>query len=78
MTSLPANTFRLTDRGQIHEGFAADIVIFDAKKVRDNATFTHPHQYATGFEYVVVNGDLAVENGKLTGRKPGRALRMRH
>jgi N-acyl-D-amino-acid deacylase len=77
MTSLPANTFRLVDRGQIHEGFAADIVIFDAKNVRDEATFTHPHQYATGFAYIIVNGAVVLEKEKLSGARPGRALRSR-
>src|SRR5438093_13528921 len=56
MTSLPASTFRLRDRGILREGGWADIVVFDADKVQDNATFNEPHQYATGFDHVFVNG----------------------
>jgi N-acyl-D-amino-acid deacylase len=56
MTSLPAQTFGLRDRGQIREGFAADLVIFDEAKIGDKATFEQPHQYAEGFSTVIVNG----------------------
>ena len=56
MTSLPAQTFSLRDRGQIREGFAADLVIFDDATVVDKATFDQPHQYAVGFSSVIVNG----------------------
>jgi N-acyl-D-amino-acid deacylase len=56
MTSLPAQTFGLRDRGLIREAAAADIVIFDDARVTDKATFEQPHQYADGFSYVIVNG----------------------
>ncbi|MFN7926076.1 MAG: amidohydrolase family protein [Bryobacteraceae bacterium] len=75
MTSLPARTFRLRDRGHIREGFAADIVIFDPAKVQDKATFQSPHQYTEGFEYVLVNGGVMVDQGKLTDERSGRVLR---
>ncbi len=75
MTSLPAQTFGLADRGQIHEGFAADIVIFDESTVTDKATFENPHQYAEGFTSVIVNGAVVFDGQKLTGTMPGRALR---
>lgn len=75
MTSLPAQTFGLRDRGQIREGFAADIVIFDEKTVTDKATFEAPHQYAEGFSAVIVNGQIVFDGTKLTGSMPGQALR---
>jgi N-acyl-D-amino-acid deacylase len=75
MTSLPAQTFGLRDRGQIHEGFAADLVIFDEKTVTDRATFEAPHQYAEGFSVVIVNGQIVLDGSKMTGAMPGQALR---
>jgi N-acyl-D-amino-acid deacylase len=74
MTSLPAQTFNLRDRGQIREGFAADLVIFDENKVADKATFENPHQYAEGFSYVLVNGQTVFDSTALTGRLPGQPL----
>lgn len=74
MTSLPAQTFNLRDRGQISEGFAADLVIFDETKVADKATFDSPHQYAEGFSAVIVNGRLVFDGSKLTGQMPGSPL----
>jgi N-acyl-D-amino-acid deacylase len=75
MTSLPANTFRLEDRGVIRPGNWADIVAFDPDKVRDNATYTDPHHYATGIPYVWVNGTAVINNDEHTGAKAGMALR---
>ena len=75
MTSLPARTFDFKDRGMIREGFAADLVVFDPARVQDKSTFQNPHQYTEGFDYVFVNGELVVENGKVTGKRPGRVLR---
>jgi N-acyl-D-amino-acid deacylase len=74
MTSLPAATFNLWDRGLIRPGMAADIVLFDEKTVADRATYDRPHQYAEGFAYVLVNGKAVIEAGKHTGMKSGRAL----
>ena len=76
MTSLPAQTFNLRDRGQIREGFAADIVIFDETKISDKATFEQPHQYAEGFSTVIVNGKVVFDGTKMTGVTPGQALRL--
>ncbi len=73
-TSLPAQIFRIQDRGLLREGLAADVVIFDPATVRDKATFSEPHQYAEGIEVVLVNGKFVVEGGKLTGALPGRVL----
>jgi N-acyl-D-amino-acid deacylase len=74
MTSLPAQKFQLKDRGLLKEGYAADIVIFDDQKVKDLSTFEKPHAYSTGFQYVIVNGVLTVENEKHTGNRAGKAL----
>ncbi|MEO7311042.1 MAG: D-aminoacylase [Chitinophagaceae bacterium] len=75
MTSLPAQKFQLKDRGLIKAGMAADIVVFDEKTVADLSTFDNPHQYSTGFQFVVVNGKLVVENGKHNGVRSGVTLR---
>ncbi|MGV8057068.1 MAG: amidohydrolase family protein [Smithellaceae bacterium] len=75
MTALPAEKFKLRDRGQIAVGFFADIAAIDLKKIRDKATFVQPEQYAEGVEYLVVNGILSIEKGKVTGKKGGRALK---
>src|SRR5438132_3753466 len=75
MTSAPAARLGLTDRGLLHDGFAADLVVFDADRVRSNATYEQPRRYPDGIEYVVVNGELVVDVGVHTGALPGRALR---
>jgi len=75
MTSLPAQKFQFKDRGLIKEGMAADIVVFDENEVGDKATFEQPHQFSAGFHYVVVNGQLVIENGKHTGIKSGTTLK---
>ena len=74
-TSLPARTFKLDDRGLIRKGYAADLVLFDPEKVQDNATFQEPHQYSSGFDYVIVNGVPVVADGKRTNKRPGQILR---
>ena len=74
MTSLPAQTFGLRDRGQIREGFAADLVIFDDAKVADKATFDKPHQYSEGFSSVIVNGGIVFDGVKMTGVMSGQPL----
>jgi len=74
MTSLPAQTFNLRDRGQIREGFAADLVIFDENTVTDKATFDQPHQYAQGFQDVIVNGQVVFDGAKMTSAMPGEPL----
>lgn len=75
MTSLPAQKFNLRDRGLIREGMAADIVVFDEKQVGDAATYSGPHAYSKGFSYVLVNGEVVVEEGKHTGARSGKVLR---
>jgi N-acyl-D-amino-acid deacylase len=73
-TSLPAQIMGLGDRGQIREGMAADIVVFDLATIRDKATFFEPHQYSEGVEYVFVNGVAVVDGSKITWALPGRVL----
>lgn len=75
MSSLPAQRFQLKDRGMLKEGLAADIVLFDENEVLDLSTYEHPHQYSTGFRYVLVNGELVLDSGRHTCNRPGRALR---
>jgi dihydroorotase/N-acyl-D-amino-acid deacylase len=75
MTSFPAASAGLSDRGILRPGFAADLAVFDPKTVRDVATFEDPNRYSEGFRYVAVNGVLVVDGGMLTGKTPGRALR---
>lgn len=76
MTSLPATTFQLKDRGAIKPGAWADIVIFDPAKVNDPSTFDDPHHYAEGFTDVIVNGGAVIRDGKLTDARTGTPLRM--
>jgi N-acyl-D-aspartate/D-glutamate deacylase len=75
MTSLPANTLGLRDRGRIALNMAADIAVFDAHKIQDLATFTDPMRYATGIDYLLVNGKLVVDRGQITDVLPGWVLR---
>jgi N-acyl-D-aspartate/D-glutamate deacylase len=75
MTTLPAQVFGLTNRGQIRAGAIADITIFDINRISDNATFQDPHQYSEGVEYVIVNGQYAVKEGQVSPQKVGKVLR---
>jgi N-acyl-D-amino-acid deacylase len=75
MTSLPAARFGLYDRGVVRPGMMADLVIFDADQVTNRATYTQPHRYPGGFQTVLVGGEIALLDGKLTGVRNGRLLR---
>jgi N-acyl-D-amino-acid deacylase len=75
LTSLPARNLRLRERGAIRTGWFADLVVFDPARIADRATYADPHQFATGVEHVVVNGQLALRDGRLTGARPGRVVR---
>lgn len=77
MTGKTAKRIGLVDRGIIREGAYADVTIFDPETIRDNATFESPAQYPDGISHVIVNGKIAVENGKHTGVAAGKILRMR-
>jgi N-acyl-D-aspartate/D-glutamate deacylase len=75
MTSLPARRMHLAERGELREGWAADIVVLDPKMIADRATYQEPRQYAAGIEYVIVNGQIAAEGGRQTSVRAGRLLR---
>ena len=74
MSAFPAQRIGLADRGVLREGMKADIAIFDPETVRDRATFEQPHQYAEGVTQVIVNGQVAFEDGKMTAARPGQVL----
>jgi dihydroorotase/N-acyl-D-amino-acid deacylase len=69
-----ADRLGLRDRGQLREGFYADVVIFDPETVKDNATWYDPHQLASGIRDVFVNGTGVVRDGVHTGAKPGKRV----
>ena len=75
MTSYPAQRLGLKDRGLLREGMWADVVIFDAERIAPNDTYFDPGRYPTGIEYVFVNGEVAVEEGKQTEAQAGMVLR---
>jgi N-acyl-D-aspartate/D-glutamate deacylase len=75
MTGAPAARLGLRERGLLRDGFAADVVVFDAGRVRANATYEEPRQFPDGIEYVLVNGEVVIDGGRHTGATPGRALR---
>lgn len=77
MTKKPATTFNMTGRGEVKEGYQADLCIFNPETVIDKGTFVDPVQYPEGIEYVIVGGELAVEKGKHTGRRNGVVLRKK-
>jgi N-acyl-D-amino-acid deacylase len=74
MTGLPASVFGMADRGVIREGAAADIAVFDPARIVERATYTDPHQLAEGMAYVLVNGQLVIDDGKFTAALPGKVL----
>jgi len=75
LTSFPAATLRLKDRGRLQKGYFADVVVFDPKTIADHSTYEKPHQYATGVKHVWVNGGQVLKDGEHTGQKPGRVVR---
>ncbi|HIB09088.1 MAG TPA: D-aminoacylase [Gemmatimonadetes bacterium] len=75
MTALPAERLGLNMRGQLREGWFADIVVFDPVSVADQATFEEPHQYPVGINWVLVNGEITVEEGTFRDVRAGRVLR---
>jgi N-acyl-D-amino-acid deacylase len=75
LSGLPAENLKLDRRGQLKEGYYADIVVFDPATIQDHATFVEPHQYATGVLHVFVNGEQVLKNGEHTGATPGRVVR---
>jgi len=75
LAALPAQNLRIDRRGELKQGFYADVVVFDPEKVQDHATFVEPHQYSTGMVHVFVNGEQVLKDGEHTGATPGRAVR---
>jgi N-acyl-D-amino-acid deacylase len=76
MTGLPARRLGLRDRGVVRVGARADLVVFDPKRVADQATYPDPHRYPVGIEHVLVNGRFVVRDGEHTGSLPGKVLRL--
>lgn len=74
MTSLPASFLQMKDRGLLLKGYKADIVMFNSDTVMDNATYEDSQKYASGIEYVIVNGKISIENGKYIGALHGKVL----
>lgn len=75
LSKLPATNLKIRDRGELAVGYFADIVIFDPSTVSDHATFDAPHQYSTGMEHVIVNGEPVIHYGDHTGALPGQVVR---
>ena len=77
-TGLTADFFKLKNRGYIKKGYYADLVIFDPKNIKDNATYSNPFELATGINYVMVNGKFAIEKGTYNGKLLGKTLKLNH
>ena len=75
LTALPASNLKIKKRGSLKVGNYADVVVFDANTIRDNATFEQPHQYATGMIHVFINGEQVLRDGEHTGALPGRSIK---
>lgn len=76
-TALPAQVMGFQDRGRVEVGCWADLVLLDPEQILDRATFQDPHRYPEGIHWVLVNGQVTVENGRLTGARAGRILRRK-
>jgi len=75
LSGLPAKNLKLERRGELKQGYYADVVVFDPDNIQDHATFVEPHQYATGMLHVFVNGEQVLKDGEHTGAMPGRVVR---
>ena len=76
-TGLTAKTFGLDKRGLIKEGYIADLILFDPLKLKTNSTYTSPENYSDGMDYVIINGGIAIENGKYTGALLGKTIKRK-
>jgi N-acyl-D-aspartate/D-glutamate deacylase len=74
MSGYPAARLKIWDRGLLRPGMKADVIVFDPEKVADRATYEQPHQYSAGVNEVIVNGKLALHQGKVTDERPGVVL----
>ena len=77
MTGMAATALGLVDRGVLREGFAADVVVFDADEIIDEATFDEPHTYPSGIAAVIVNGVQVIDGERHTDALSGQLLRRR-
>ncbi len=75
MTGFPASILGISDRGLLKEGYFADVTVFDPNTIADNATYVMPQQYPSGIEHVIVNGQVALENGRQTEALAGRTIK---
>jgi N-acyl-D-aspartate/D-glutamate deacylase len=75
MTGATAARLSIRDRGELKEGWHADVMVFDPSTIIDRATYERPHQLSVGVQYVLVNGVPVVDEGRATGAKPGRLVR---
>ncbi len=75
-TVLPAEALGLDDRGRLKKRFVADIVVFDPDEISDRATYENPHQYSIGIQFLVINGEVVIENGSYNGKLAGKPIRM--
>ena len=75
MTKKPATAFHIQKRGELKAGYFADLTIFDKNTIIDKGTFTDPTQYPEGIKYVLINGNIAIDNGQFTGKRNGKVLR---
>jgi N-acyl-D-amino-acid deacylase len=75
LSKLPASNLKIRNRGELAEGYFADIVVFDPSTVSDHASFSDPHQYSTGMAHVIVNGEIVIRDGEHTGALPGQIVR---
>ena len=76
-SGFPAQKLRLADRGIIKKGHKADLVVFDPATVKDQATYTEPLRYPLGIDYVLINGEVVVDQGKQTAARPGEVIRKK-
>ena len=75
LTTLPAQSIAIRERGALQVGYYADVVVFDPATIGDHSTFAEPHAYSTGVRDVFVNGEQVLRNGEHTGATPGQVVR---
>jgi N-acyl-D-aspartate/D-glutamate deacylase len=75
MAALPAEILKIKNRGLVGPGYYADLLIFDPDRVQDRATFTSPLEYSEGFDYVLINGAVIIDDGRMTDALPGHVIR---
>jgi len=76
-TSLPAQIMNWDDRGWIKEGYTADVAVIDMQNLRTRTSISNPHQYSSGVRFLLINGEVAIDNGKWNGALPGQVLKLK-